>query len=94
MRFDWDPAKNRSNLEKHGVSFDEAQKAFDDPDAVVALDAAHSGTQELRWWLLGKVEGKGLTVRYTHRPNGVLRIFGAAWWREGKKRYEEANRKT
>ena len=58
---------------------------------IVALDAAHSGNLELRWWLLGKVKGKVLTVRYTHRPNGVIRIFGAAWWREGKKRYEEAN---
>ena len=61
MRFDWDPLKNLSNQEKHGISFELAQTACDDPDAIVALDAAHSGNHELRWWLLGKV----LTVRYT-----------------------------
>jgi uncharacterized DUF497 family protein len=94
MRFEWNPSKNHSNVVKHGVSFEQAQTAFDDPDAIVALDAAHSSKQELRWWLLGKVEGKVLTVRYTHRPTGVIRIFGAAWWREGKKRYEEANDQT
>lgn len=30
MRFEWDSKKARSNLRKHGVSFDEAATAFDD----------------------------------------------------------------
>ena len=30
MIFEWDPAKAASNL-KHGISFDEAEEAFQDP---------------------------------------------------------------
>lgn len=28
LRFEWDEAKNRSNIRKHGVSFQEAQMVF------------------------------------------------------------------
>lgn len=92
MTFDWDARKNSANKVKHGVSFEEAEKAFEDPDAVVALDADHSAGGELRWWLLGKVGGRVLLVRYTHRPSGIIRIFGAGYWRIGKELYEKAQR--
>ena len=41
MRFEWDPKKARSNVAKHGVSFEEAATAFEDklgayyPDTLV-----------------------------------------------------------
>jgi len=94
MRFNWDPRKEATNLAKHGVSFSEAQKAFDDPLGVVAFDARHSprGIYELRWWRLGKVGQRVLLVRYTHRPNGVIRIIGAGYWEVGLKIYDEENR--
>ena len=31
MKFEWSDSKNRSNKEKHGVSFEEAREVFDDP---------------------------------------------------------------
>lgn len=31
MRFEWNARKAAANLKKHGVSFEEAQTAFDDP---------------------------------------------------------------
>jgi len=31
----------------------------------------------------GKVDARILHVRYTHRPNGIIRLIGAAYWREG-----------
>lgn len=31
MQFEWDPAKAEANLTKHGVSFEEAASAFEDP---------------------------------------------------------------
>ena len=43
---------------------------------------------ELRWWLLGKVDARILLVRYTHRPNGIIRLIGAGYWREGRDYYE------
>jgi uncharacterized DUF497 family protein len=41
VRFTWDPAKARSNLAKHGVSFDEGTTVFDDPDAHFYADLTH-----------------------------------------------------
>ena len=34
MQFEWDDAKAASNARKHGVTFDTARDAFDDPDSV------------------------------------------------------------
>lgn len=42
MEFEWDERKARDNLAKHGVSFDLATRVFDDPQLVLAADAAHS----------------------------------------------------
>lgn len=39
---------------------------------------------------LGAVNGVVMTVRFTMRGE-VIRIFGAAYWRKGKKDYEQAN---
>ena len=36
--FEWDDAKAAQNLASHGVSFEAAQLAFDDPFAVVRED--------------------------------------------------------
>ena len=94
MRFVWDQRKEAANLAKHGVAFGEAQRAFDDPHAVVAFDPQHSGPRELRWWLLGKVGSRVMLVRYTHRAGGAVRIIGAGYWKIGKELYEEAQRKV
>ena len=39
--FEWDEDKARSNLEKHGVSFEEASSVFLDPDFLAIDDMAH-----------------------------------------------------
>lgn len=92
MKFTWDLRKEMANVAKHGVPFTEAQRAFKDPNAMVAFDPEHGGKLELRWWLLGKIEQRVLLVRYTHRPGGVIRIIGAGYWRIGKEIYEKAQR--
>ena len=88
-RFEWDQAKNLSNLRKHGVSFEMAQLAFFDPKRVIAEDISHSG-EEKRYYCMGQVSGGVLTVRFTAR-SGKIRIFGAGYWRKGKRTYEKAN---
>jgi len=40
---------------------------------------------------LGKVSGGIVTVRFTYRLNKI-RIFGAGYWRKGKKIYEKENK--
>jgi uncharacterized DUF497 family protein len=88
--FEWDETKDRANRAKHGVSFVVAQTAFFDPRRVVAEDLDHSGA-EPRYFCFGKVAGGVMTVRFTYRA-GRIRIFGAGYWRKGKRIYEQQNR--
>lgn len=87
--FEWDTEKDRENQQKHGVAFVLAQYAFADPDRVIAEDVSHS-QEERRYFCFGRIGDDILTVRFTHRQN-VIRIFGADYWRKGKKTYEQEN---
>lgn len=88
-RFEWDEDKDRLNQSKHGVGFRLARLAFSDPKRVIAEDAGHS-SDENRFYCIGRVGEGILTVRFTYRQH-VIRIFGAGYWRKGKKLYEEQN---
>ena len=87
--FEWDDAKDVANRLKHGLSFAEAQYAFVDPDRVIARDLAHGGKEE-RFYCFGRLGDGVATVRFTMR-GGVIRIFGAGYWRKGKRIYEQEN---
>lgn len=92
MKFDWDSAKEQLNLEKHGVSFTIAKQAFYDEQRLIAKDVGHSVSED-RYYCIGRVETAGiLTVRFTFRED-VIRIFGAGYWRKGKKAYEKHEKK-
>lgn len=85
--FEWDDTKDALNRIKHG--FDEAQRAFLDPRRVIAVDEAHSEA-EPRWFCLGSVNGRVMTVRFTVRGR-TIRIIGAGYWRKGRSTYEREN---
>ena len=87
--FEWDESKNRENITKHGVSFEEAQEAFRDERRLIVEDLDHSEYEE-RWFCFGKVDHNIMTVRFTYRDESI-RIYGAGYWRKGKKAYEEEN---
>ncbi len=87
--FEWDPIKDIENQLKHGVSFDESQFAFLDSNRIIHEDLEHS-RHEKRFYCFGKVNNKILTVRFTYRRNNI-RIFGAGYWRKGKRIYEKEN---
>ncbi|MBL7203211.1 MAG: BrnT family toxin [Desulfobacteraceae bacterium] len=88
--FEWDAAKDKSNQRKHGISFALAQFAFLDERRVILEDLDHSN-DEKRYYCLGKVAGGIMTVRFTYRKNKI-RIFGAGYWRKGKRIYERENK--
>ena len=69
--FEWDEAKARSNLKKHGVAFEQAAKVFEDPFAISVFDEAHSADEE-RWYTLGMSASVGLLVVH-HTFRGVER---------------------
>jgi uncharacterized DUF497 family protein len=55
IKFEWNLAKARSNLRKHGVSFEEAQSVFFDENAIQFFDS-DSSSEEERFLLLGLSE--------------------------------------
>lgn len=78
MRFDWDPAKAATNLQKHQVSFEEAKTVFFDDFAVQFFDAEHSQAEE-RFIMLGMSStARLLVVCHCERAEGeVIRIISA-----------------
>ncbi|MRR16795.1 MAG: BrnT family toxin [Deltaproteobacteria bacterium] len=90
FRSNQNDCSSRRNQSKHGVSFLIAQHAFLDPHHIIAEDITHS-TEENRYYCMGRVGEGILTVRFTYRGN-VIRIYGAGYWRKGKKIYEEQNK--
>ena len=89
MNFEWDEEKARANLEKHGVSFEEAQTVFDDPLFVDFYDPEHS-YEEHRYIILGESrQGRLLLVSYTER-GGVIRLISSREATPAERRdYEE-----
>jgi len=88
--FEWDELKNISNIEKHNISFEEAQYAFADENRIIAKDVEHSKEEE-RYYCFGKIGEEIVTVRFTVRGKKI-RIIGAGYWRKGKKIYEKENK--
>ena len=78
FRFDWDPAKARENLRKHGISFDEARTVFADDSAILLDDPDHS-TDEDRFALLGlSAPLRILVVAHCYREGeSVVRLISA-----------------
>jgi uncharacterized DUF497 family protein len=76
LRFEWDAAKAATNVQKHGVRFEDAITAFDDPLALIMFDSRHSRT-EVREILIGRSDVGVLTIVFTIRGGSVRRIIGA-----------------
>ena len=73
--FEWDVAKARSNLAKHGVSFEAARLVFDDLLAIERLDSG-GARAEVRFVITGMANDVVLTVVYTERGDRI-RIISA-----------------
>ena len=87
--FEWDNEKDKENQTKHDVPFSLAQYAFLDPKRIIVEDINHSN-EENRFYCIGRVSEGIMTVRFTYRGN-IIRIYGAGFWRKGRKIYEEQN---
>ena len=76
VEFEWDPEKDRSNQEKHGVAFVEASTAFDDPLSRTVRDPRHS-EGEFRFVTIGYSSSNRLIV-VAHADRGErVRIITA-----------------
>lgn len=76
MRFEWDLAKARQNLAKHGVSFESASTAFGDPLSFTVFDSDHSDEED-RFALLGSTHSGRLVIVIHVYDGETLRIISA-----------------
>ncbi|MGO9326347.1 MAG: BrnT family toxin [Terracidiphilus sp.] len=75
LEFEWDQAKAKSNLEKHGVSFLAAAAIFQNERLERVDDREDYG--EVRWIALGRVDIEVYRVIYTWRAENLVRIVSA-----------------
>ena len=77
LRFSWDARKARSNEQKHGVSFEEAQTVFFDDNALLLDDPDHSW-DEKRFLLLGLSSSlRMLLVCHCFLEEDTIRLISA-----------------
>jgi len=89
LQFVWDRAKAAANLRKHGVGFEEAADAFDDPLSITIPDPDHSQGEE-RFLLVGQSRaGRLLVVAHTERGDEIRLINARAATRRERQIYEE-----
>jgi uncharacterized DUF497 family protein len=90
LEFEWDEAKNKANITKHGVGFGRASAVFRDAFAIEFLDDRLDYGEE-RYVIIGMADNRLLTVVYTPRGD-IIRLISA---REAttleKRRYHEEN---
>jgi len=78
ISFEWDAAKARANVRKHGVAFEEAQTGFYDEFAIQFFDDEHSVSGG-RFLLLGMSTGARLLLvcHCEREAQGIIRIISA-----------------
>jgi uncharacterized DUF497 family protein len=89
MRFEWDEAKNRANVRKHGFHFAEAEEMFDGP--LLVRPDTREDYGEPRWIGSGMIKGRVAFVAFAELPDGAIRIISLRKAnREERKDYETA----
>ena len=61
IKFEWDENKNRTNPQKHGISFDEAKTVFYDENAILFDDPEHSREEE-RFLIIGVTTNEKICI--------------------------------
>lgn len=89
IRFEWDPAKARTNLGKHGVSFEDAMYVFEDPWALFEQDRVDEETGEPRWQAIGEAGGT-VVLLVAHTAPEVRIISARMATRKERIRYEQS----
>lgn len=75
MQFEWDEAKNRINIRKHGIDFQDAIDVFNHP-VLTAIDQREEYGED-RWVALGWIAAVVGVVVYVERSEDVIRIISA-----------------
>ena len=77
MRYSWDEEKNRRNIARHGIAFEDAKRIFEGPTVETVDDRFDYG--ETRVYAIGLVNSLEITLVYSDREDDERRIISA--WR-------------
>jgi uncharacterized DUF497 family protein len=73
MKFQWDEAKNRSNLRKHGFDFADAPEVF--RGALLARPDTREDYGEERWIAMGRLKTRVVVLAFAQLAEEVIRII-------------------
>jgi len=73
MKFEWDEAKNRANIHKHGFDFADAQEVF--RGLIIADLDDREDYEEIRWVGLGLIRGRIVHIVFTERNPETIRVI-------------------
>ena len=83
--FEWDVAKNESNINKHGLSFETAALVFNDANRIEIYDIKHS-LEEDRYITIGLIQNV-VVVIYTMREKNIRIISARLATKQEEKAY-------
>ena len=97
MHLEWDEAKNRQNLAKHGIAFETAALVSEDPHALSFQDRIIEG--EERWQTFGVINELMLIVMVAHtwweeQGEDIIRLISARSATAYEKEIYEAHKKS
>ena len=87
MKYEWDEAKNRTNLAKHGLSFEDAAQVFSGP--CVTFEDHRFEYGEERLITLGLLAGRLVVMAHSPRDEGTRIISMRKGNRREQKIYQE-----
>ena len=89
MKLEWDEAKNRANMRKHGFDFVDAEEMF--RGLLLVESDTRDDYGEKRWIGIGSIRGRTAYVVFTEPGPETVRLISLrkASRREGKQ-YEKA----
>lgn len=97
MTIEWDENKNQRDILIHGISFDEAKRVLDDPNALGLYDETHSSLEEDRYICIGDIGIEDCLIVFvvlTDRKGNIRSISARKATQKEKEAYYENLRRT
>lgn len=89
MVYEWDAEKAKRNLQKHGVTFEDAAAVFLDPLALTFPDPDHSSGEDREITIGRSRRQQVVFVSHCQRGNRLRIISARKTTRRERKQYEE-----
>jgi uncharacterized DUF497 family protein len=89
MEFEWDAIKARTNLRRHGVSFEKAKSVFKDPLTMTFPDREHSEMEERYITIGASTSREILLVVHTDQGESIRLISARGVTSKERRAYEE-----